>query len=80
MIELVQKYNKSKVKIVLRWYMQRSVIPIQKSSNKQRIKDNIDVFDFEICSDDMKRINKLDEGDNVSVTIPPLNTTYNIVL
>jgi len=80
MIELAQKYNKSKVQIVLRWHMQRGVIPIPKSSNKHRIKENIDVFDFEICSDDMKRINKLDEGDNVSVTIPPLNTTYNIVL
>lgn len=80
MIELVQKYNKSKVKIVLRWYMQRSVIPIQKSSNKQRIKDNIDVFDFEICSDDMKKINELDKGDNTSVTTSTLNTTYNVYL
>lgn len=80
MIELVQKYNKSKVKIVLRWYMQRSVIPIQKSSNKHRIKDNIDVFDFEICSDDMKKINELDKGDNTSVTTSTLNTTYNVYL
>lgn len=80
MIELVQKYNKSKVKIVLRWYMQRSVIPIQKSSNKQRIKDNIDIFDFEICSDDMKKINELDKGDNTSVTTSTLNTTYNVYL
>lgn len=80
MIELVQKYNKSKVKIVLRWYMQRSVIPIQKSSNKQRIKDNIDVFDFEICSDDMKKINERDKGDNTSVTTSTLNTTYNVYL
>lgn len=80
MIELVQKHNKSKLKIVLRWYMQRSVIPIQKSSNKQRIKDNIDVFDFEICSDDMKKINELDKGDNTSVTTSTLNTTYNVYL
>lgn len=80
MIELVQKYNKSKVKIVLRWYMQRSVIPIQKSSNKHIRKDNIDVFDFEICSDDMKKINELDKGGNTSVTTPPLNTTYNVYL
>ena len=77
---ILQKYNKSKVKIVLRWYMQRSVIPIQKSSNKHRIKDNIDVFDFEICSDDMKKINELDKGDNTSVTTSTLNTTYNVYL
>jgi len=80
MIELAQKYNKSIVQIVLRWHMQRGIIPIPKSSNKDRIKDNIDVFDFEICSEDMKRINDLDEGYNASVTTPPLNTTYNVYL
>jgi len=80
MIELAQKYNKSIVQIVLRWHMQRGIIPIPKSSNKDRIKDNIDVFDFEICSEDMKRINELDEGYNASVTTPPSNTTYNVYL
>jgi len=80
MIELAQKYNKSIVQIVLRWHMQRGIIPIPKSSNKDRIKDNIDVFDFEICSEDMKRINDLDEGYNASVTTPPSNTTYNVYL
>ncbi len=49
------------------------VIPIPKSSNENRIKENIDIFDFELSSEDMKAIDSLDKGDDMSVT-PPLNT------
>ena len=76
MIDLSKKYKKSIVQIVLRWHMQKGVIPIPKSSNENRIKENIDIFDFEISSEDMKAIDSLDEGDDVSVTTPPLNTIY----
>ena len=76
MIDLSQKYKKSKVQIVLRWHMQKGVIPIPKSSNENRIKENIDIFDFEISSEDMKAIDSLDEGYDMSVTTPPLNTIY----
>ena len=76
MIDLSQKYKKSIVQIVLRWHMQKGVIPIPKSSNENRIKENIDIFDFEISSEDMKAIDSLDEGDDMSVTPPPLNTIY----
>ena len=76
MIDLSQKYKKSIVQIVLRWHMQKGVIPIPKSSNENRIKENIDIFDFEISSEDMKAIDSLDEGDDMSVTTPPLNTIY----
>ena len=41
-----------------------------------KIKENIDIFDFEISSEDMKAIDSLDEGDDMSVTTPPLNTIY----
>lgn len=53
--------------------MQKGVIPIPKSSNENRIKENIDIFDFELSSEDMKAIDSLDKGDDMSVT-PPLNT------
>lgn len=76
MIDLSQKYKKSIVQIVLRWHMQKGVIPIPKSSNENRIKENIDIFDFEISSEDMKAIDSLDEGYDRSVTTPPLNTIY----
>ena len=76
MIDLSQKYKKSIVQILLRWHMQKGVIPIPKSSNENRIKENIDIFDFEISSEDMKAIDSLDEGYDMSVTTPPLNTIY----
>lgn len=76
MIDLSQKYKKSIVQIVLRWHMQKGVIPIPKSSNENRIKENIDIFDFEISSEDMKAIDSLDEGYDMSVSTPPLNTIY----
>ncbi|MDD6796249.1 MAG: aldo/keto reductase [Clostridiaceae bacterium] len=76
MIELSKKYNKSIAQIILRWHIQRGVIPIPKSSNVNRIKENLDVFDFELSNEDMKIVNSMNEGDNASVTGVPDNTTY----
>ena len=76
MIELSEKYKKSIVQIVLRCHMQKGVIPIPKSSNINRVKENIDIFDFKISDEDMKSIDSLDEGYYSSVTTPPANTIY----
>lgn len=75
-IELSEKYKKTIAQIVLRWHIQRGVIPIPKSSNEERIKENLDVFDFELSNEDMNKINELNEGDSVSVSGVPENTTY----
>ena len=56
--------------------MQRGIIPIPKSSNEGRIKENLDIFDFEISQEDMMKIDLLDEGYDASVTGVPENTTY----
>ena len=71
-----QKYGKSTAQVMLRWHIQRGVIPIPKSSNKTRIKENLNVFDFEISNEDMKSIYMLNEGNNASITGVPENTTY----
>lgn len=75
-IGLSEKYKKTIAQIVLRWHVQRGVIPIPKSSNEGRIKENLDVFDFELSTEDMEAINSLDEGYDVSVSGVPENTTY----
>ncbi|MGN0143806.1 MAG: aldo/keto reductase [Clostridium sp.] len=75
-IGLSEKYKKTVAQIILRWHIQRGVIPIPKSSNKARIKENLDIFDFEISDEDMKAINLLDEGYDASVSGVPENTTY----
>ena len=76
MIDLSEKYKKTIAQIILRWHMQRGVIPIPKSSNEERIKENLNIFDFELSINDMKSIDLLNEGNDVSVSGVPENTTY----
>ena len=56
------KYGKSRAQILIRWSLQHNIIAIPKSSNESRIKENIDVFDFEIADNDMEKLNSLNEN------------------
>lgn len=57
---LMEKYHKSKAQIVLRWNFQVGSIPLPKSSSEARLKENIDISDFELSHDEMKALNALD--------------------
>ncbi|MEO0527284.1 MAG: aldo/keto reductase [Bacteroidota bacterium] len=63
--ELSKKYNKSIAQIVLRWDLQKGVITIPKSSRKDRIISNADIFDFEISSADVALLDNLDRGERI---------------
>lgn len=67
MKELAIKYSKSIAQIALRWHIQSGIITIPKSVNPERIKGNIDIFDFEISSDDMRAIGSLNSGERIGV-------------
>ena len=56
------KYNKSIAQVVLRWLAQRGVVAIPKSVRKERMEENISVFDFELSQPDMEAIKALDSG------------------
>lgn len=60
--ELGEKYGKTPAQIILRWHVQSGNIVIPGSKNEQHIKDNADIFDFELSGDEMDKINKLDRG------------------
>ncbi len=62
MKELAAKYNKTIAQIVLRWDLQKGVVTIPKSSKKERIIANSDLFDFELSKDDMQLLDGLDRG------------------
>lgn len=56
------KYKKSVAQVVLRWNIQRGVVIIPKSVHKERIEENINIWDFSLSEDEMNIINSLDLG------------------
>ena len=60
--DLATKYNKTIAQIVLRWDLQKGVITIPKSSKKERIKANAEIFDFELSEEDMRFLDRLNKG------------------
>ena len=57
-----QKYGKSAAQVALRWNVQRGVVVIPKSVHKERMEQNIDIWNFELSGEDMAEITKLDLG------------------
>ncbi len=57
-----QKYGKSAAQVALRWNVQRGVAVIPKSVHKERMEQNIDIWDFQLTNEDMAEIAKLDIG------------------
>ena len=60
--EIGKKYNKSAAQVALRWNIQRGVVVIPKTVHEDRMKQNIDVFDFTLSAEDMAQIAALDIG------------------
>ena len=58
--ELGQKYGKTNVQIILRWHIQAGNVVFPKTTNPQHMKDNFQIFDFELTDEEMDRINALD--------------------
>ncbi len=54
------KYGKSTAQVILRWNIQRGIVVIPKSTHKERMKENLDVFDFVLSNDEMTQIRALD--------------------
>lgn len=63
--DLAKKHGKSIQQIVLRWHIQEGVIVFPKSVRKERLAENLDVFDFELDADDMAAMVAMDSGRRV---------------
>lgn len=57
--KLGKKYNKTNVQIILRWHIQKGNVVFPKSSNPQHIKENSEIFDFNLTNEEMEEINKM---------------------
>lgn len=62
-ITLAEKYGKTPAQIVLRWEIQLGVLPIPKSGHAGRQAENINLFDFELSTEDMEKMNQLSRED-----------------
>lgn len=59
------KYSKTTAQVILRWLTQRGVVAIPKSSRKERMIENIQIFDFKLSDDDLQKIQALDTKESV---------------
>jgi diketogulonate reductase-like aldo/keto reductase len=62
--DIGEKHNKSIAQVVLRWLVQRGVVAIPKSVRKERMKENLSVFDFQLSQEEMDRIQSLDQKES----------------
>lgn len=62
LISIASKYSKTVAQVVLRWNVQRGVVVIPKSTRKERIEENLNIWDFALSDEDMANIAKLDLG------------------
>lgn len=61
-----EKYGKTAAQIALKFLIQNGIIIIPKTTHRERMKENIDLFDFTLSDDDLQAIHSLDTGDNVT--------------
>lgn len=59
--KLAEKYNKTPAQILLRWSIQHGFLPLPKASSAERMKENADIFDFELSEEDIEKMKVLEE-------------------
>lgn len=65
--QLGLKYGKTAAQVALRWLTQRGIAAIPKSTHKERMAENFNIFDFRLTDDDMERISKLNRHDTGTI-------------
>lgn len=63
-LAIAKKHNKTVAQVLLRFIIQKGITAIPKSVNPDRLRQNIDIFDFVLDDDDVKQLESLDRGEN----------------
>lgn len=64
-----EKYGKTVAQVILRWLVQRNIVPLSKSVKKSRMEENINIFDFELSKEDMDKISEMDKRKFILLTL-----------
>ncbi|MFD2639062.1 aldo/keto reductase [Piscibacillus salipiscarius] len=65
--QIAERHGKSPAQVILRWDVQNHVITIPKSVTPSRIRDNADIFDFNLSEDEMDQINRMNQNDRTGM-------------
>src|SRR5690606_27136250 len=71
--EIGRKHGKSPAQVIIRWHLQEGLVVIPKSTHAERIRDNLDVLQYELDETDMARIAEIDRPAGKSITPPATN-------
>ncbi|XP_057668059.1 aldo-keto reductase family 1 member A1-like [Diorhabda carinulata] len=75
--KVAEKYNKFPSQVALRFLIDKHLVPVPKSWNQKRIKENFDVFDFKLSEEDLKILEELDQ--NKTIGFPPIPSDDKII-
>jgi len=64
--EIAEKYGKTPYQIILNWAVSQDIIVIPRSSKLERVKENFEIFDFELSSEDLEKINNIEQKPRLS--------------
>lgn len=64
LIQIAEKYKKSVAQIIIRWLVEQEIVVLCKTTNPDRMKENLDIFDFSLSHQDKAEISKLDSNES----------------
>ena len=62
---IAEAHAKTAAQVVLRWHIQLGNVVFPKSATAERLRENIDIFDFHLTADEMEQIDALDRGERI---------------